>query len=125
MVGNRLQDAVYFLLDESAVEVETTKVQEQKGRRLPLLFCCAILTPIVAIVVLGELVVRFLPSPPYSRSTVDNVTFYFVAAEILLSFGFVVRGWIRGERPRFLAFIAVAVNILVLHYVFVTSNQAM
>ena len=108
-----------------ALLMETAKDHVQLRRRLPLLFCCAILTPVVAIGILGELIMHFLRSPPYSRLTVNNVTFFSVTAEVLLSSGFVRWGWRRGERPRILAFVAVVVNILVLHHVFVTSNQPM
>jgi hypothetical protein len=49
--------------------------------------------------------------------------FFFVTAEILVSFGFVIGGWVRGERPRVLALLAIVANVWVLHYIFVTSNQ--
>jgi hypothetical protein len=67
-------------------------------RRWPVLFCFAIVAPIF-VMMLGMAISSHYMWPHHGGYTPLNIILAFVLAEIGLTWGLVVWGWIRGERP--------------------------
>lgn len=72
------------------------------ARRWPVMFCCAIAAP-YSIMTLGGAVASRYMWPDPGGYTPLKIILAFVAAEILVTWCLVVWGWVRGERPRWLA----------------------
>ena len=86
------------------------QIERSIPKRWPVLFCIAIATPII-VMTIGMVVSSRYMWPHLGGYTPLNIIFAFVLAEILLTWGLVVWGWIRGERPRWLGFVGPFLSI--------------
>src|SRR5438105_1571074 len=89
-------------------EVEAT--ERQTVRRSPILFCCAIIAPYAMMWGGVSLALQYI-WPEATGYASLNVVLCFVLAEPLITWGLLVAGWLRRERPRWLAIIALVFSI--------------
>src|SRR5439155_17298007 len=108
--------AYLFLVRRNARAMEHT--QQLAPRRWPVMFCCAIITPLCRRVAVGGAVASRYIWPHPGGYTLVNIVFAFVAAEILLTWGLVVCDWICGERPRWLALFGPVLSIWSVWHIF-------
>jgi len=83
---------------------------ERSTIKWPVLFCLAMTMPILVMALGMGVSLRYMWPHP-GGYTLLNIILGFVLAEIILTWGLVVWGWIRGERPRWLAFVGPVVSI--------------
>jgi hypothetical protein len=81
------------------------------------MFCCAIVAPYAVMAAGGAVASRYMWPHPGGYTPV-NIILTFVAAEILLTWALVVWGWIRGERPRWLAVFGPVLSIWSVRHIF-------
>jgi hypothetical protein len=86
-------------------------------KRSPVLFCLAVTMPIL-VMALGMAVSSRYIWPHPGGYTPVNVILAFMLAEIVLTWGLVVWGWIRGDRPRWLALFGPVLSIWWVWHIF-------
>jgi hypothetical protein len=68
-------------------------------RRWPVFFCSALVFPIPIMMLGGYIASYFMPPSDYG----SYIALGLMTMQLVLSWGFVIWGWKRGERPRLLA----------------------
>jgi len=86
-------------------------------KRWPVMFCCAIVAPYPIMAVGGSIASRYMPLDRGSYTPL-NIILAFVVVELVTTWSLVVWGWIRGERPRWLAFFAPVLSIWFVWHIF-------
>jgi len=77
----------------------------------PIVFCCAIVTPVFAVLLAARISEWTLPKSAASSYTALSIILCSALSAIILACGLAIWSWIRGERPRLLAFVGPIISI--------------
>ena len=79
-------------------------MRQTVAKRRPILFCCAIVSPVVLMLLAVRMSAQF-GNPPGVGYTVVSIILCSAFSAVILTCGLAIWGWTRGERPRLLAFV--------------------
>jgi hypothetical protein len=84
--------------------------QQPIVKHRPTLFCFAIVTPVVIMLLAVRISAQFR-DPPHSGYTVLGIILCSTVSAVILACGLAIWGWTRGERPRLLAFVGPFISV--------------
>ena len=76
----------------------------------PTLFCLAIVTPVVIMLLAVRISAQFR-DPPHGGYTVLSIILCSALSAVILAYGLAIWGLTRGERPRLLAFVGPFISV--------------
>ena len=93
-----------------------------KPSRAPVLFCCAIIAPLVIMWGGTFLALRYL-WPHATGYRLLNIVLGFVLVEFIVTWTLLIAGWLRRERSRWLVLVAVVLSVACVWRIFFAGSN--
>ncbi|PYI94333.1 MAG: hypothetical protein DME97_02430 [Verrucomicrobia bacterium] len=85
-------------------------IRQAVAKRSPILFCFALVTPVILMLVAVRISAQF-GDPPGVGYTAAGIILCSALSAVILTCGLSIWGWTRGEHPRLLAFVGPLISI--------------